>query len=426
MGLALDGQGHLDLADNAFADVRQIDLATGIISTLASAHPDSGFLRGYSGDGGPATAATLNSPTGLAYDGAGHLTIADTGNNVLRQIDLTTNIITTIVGNHIPGFGGDGASPAAAMLYDPYSATYDPAGNLVIGDAQNDRVRRVVLHPTKLQSTLTYSDTSSGGILWIATYSGLSFGIPPTGTVTLSSSGTSLGSGTLSAASDGSGNYIATITSSSMPASNGTVTAQYSGDGNYAAEATSITFATPSFTIAANPASLTVKQGSSGNVTFTVTPQNGFNAAVSFSCDGTTLPQGVTCSFNPASVTPSGSAVTTTLTVQTTVATAVSLDRREKPSSGWLPRGGAVLALLLFSIPPVRRKVWMGGTALVLFALCLGGGILGCGGGGSSTGGGGTQNANATPPGSYSIQVTTSAGSVSGAAPVTVALTVTQ
>ena len=155
-GLALDGQGHLDLADNAFANVRQIDLATGIISTIASAHPDSGFSRGYSGDGGPAVSATFDSPSGLAYDGSGHLTVVDSGNQVLRQIDLTTNIITTVVGNHTPGFGGDGGSPAAAMLYDPYSASYDPAGNLVIGDAQNDRVRRVVLHPTNLKATLTY------------------------------------------------------------------------------------------------------------------------------------------------------------------------------------------------------------------------------------------------------------------------------
>ncbi len=63
---------------------------------------------GYSGDGGPAVNAMFNAPAGLAYDGAGHLTIADSGNHVLRQIDLATNIITTIAGNHTPGFGGDG------------------------------------------------------------------------------------------------------------------------------------------------------------------------------------------------------------------------------------------------------------------------------------------------------------------------------
>jgi hypothetical protein len=421
-GLALDGQGNLYLADSYFQDIRKIDLNTGIISTVAGVANQVG----YSGDGGPATAATFYDLAGLAYDGAGHLTVADIYNNVLRQIDLATNIITTIAGTHTAGFSGDGGSPTGAMLYDPRQVAYDPSGNLLIADSKNYRVRRVVLHPTQLKSALTYTDASSGGILWTAIYSGLSFGIPPTGTVALSSGGTSLGSGTLSAATDGSGNYVATITSNSMPPSNGTVTAQYSGDGNYAAEATSITFQPlgPSYTISANPTSLTVKQGSSGSITFTVTPQNGFNTAVSFSCDGTTLPKGVTCSFQPASVTPNGSgAVTTTLTVQTTGTAVAALYRRTAPFPGWLPRG-CVLALLLLGIPRVRRRVWLGGAALMLFALCLTG-MLGCGGG-SNSGSGGTQNANVTPPGSYSILVTTLAGSASGAAPVTVSLTVTE
>lgn len=350
MGLALDGKGHLFLADSGFSDVRQIDLGTGIISTIASSHPDVGFTRGYSGDGGPATNATLNFPTGLAYDGAGNLTIADSENHVLRQIDLATNIITTTVGNHTPGFAGDGGSPTSAMLYRPNAVAYGPEGNLLIADQGNDRVRRVVAHPKKLASALTYGDAITGnGIQWTATYSGLSFGIAPTGTVTLSSGGTSLGSGTLSAAAtDGSPNYVATITTTSTPAEGAKVTAQYSGDGNYAAATTNTTFQqpTPSYTVSAKPASLTIKQGSSGSVAFTVTPQNGFDQAVSFHCDSATLPAGVSCGFSPASVTPDGStAVTTTLTVQTSGAGIAALDRRTKslfgPSSCWLPRSGA-------------------------------------------------------------------------------------
>ena len=184
MGLALDGQGHLYLTDSGFCDVRQIDLGTGIISTTASSHPEDGFLCGYSGDGGLATAATFDSPTGLAYDGAGHLTIVDSANHVLRQIDLATNVITTIAGNHSPGFDGDGGSPTAAMLYDPHSAAYDPTGNLVIGDAQNDRVRRVVLHPTNLKATLTYSggqSPSGDSITYIATLTGCPSALRPPG-----------------------------------------------------------------------------------------------------------------------------------------------------------------------------------------------------------------------------------------------------
>jgi hypothetical protein len=423
-GLALDGQGNLYLADSYFQDIRKIDLNTGIISTVAGVANHVG----YSGDGGPATAATFYDPAGLAYDGAGHVTVADIYNNVLRQIDLATNIITTIAGTHTAGFSGDGGFPTGAMLYDPRQVAYDPSGNLLIADSKNYRVRRVVLHPTKLNATLTYGGASSGGVTFTATYSGLSFGFAPTGTVTFLNGSASLGTGTIAAATDGSGSYVATFTSRSLPADNAAIAAQYSGDAHYAADTSTITFGqlAPTYTISANPGSLTIKQGASGSITFTVTPQNGFSQAVSFDCDGTTLPKGVTCSFAPASVTPNGSAaVTTTLTVQTTPAATAALHRKAMPFSGWLPQGGAVLAVILLGIPRVRRRTWMGGGALVLFSICLSE-MLGCGGGGSNSGGGGGQNANATPPGSYSIQVMSLVGSASGAAPVAVSLTVTQ
>jgi hypothetical protein len=428
-GLALDGQGNLYLADSAFEDIRKINLTTGIISTVAGVHPDYPYTSGYSGDGGPAVSATFNYPRGIACDGAGHLTVVDARNHVLRHIDLTTNIITTIAGNHAPGFAGDGTSPTTAMLYYPNVAAYDPAGNLFIADEANNRVRRVVLHPTKLRLALAAAGMSAPGsqLSLKASYSQLAFGIPPTGTATFLSGTTTLGTGTVEAATDGSGTYVATLLIPSLPAGVTSVTAQYSGDANYAAGTITIPLQqlTPSYTVSAKPASLTVKEGSSGSVTFTVTPQNGFNQAVSFQCDNATLPKGVTCSFSPASVTPNGTAaVTSTLTVQTTGATVAALDRRTTQSSGWLS-GGAVLALLLVGIPGARRRFWLGGTALLLFAFCVAG-VIGCGGGGSGNTGAGTQTANATPPGSYSIQVTTSVGSTTDTSPVTVSLTVTQ
>jgi sugar lactone lactonase YvrE len=429
-GLALDGQGNLYLADSGFEDIRTIDLSTGIISTVAGV-PGIVSPFGYSGDGDPATSATFNGPAGLAYDAAGHLTIVDSRNYVLRQIDLATNIVTTVVGNHTPGFGGDGGSPTAAMLYGLNAIAYDPGGNLVIADSKNYRVRRVVLHPTKLNATLTYAGASSGDVTFSATYSGLSFGFAPTGTVTFLNGSTSLGTRTVAAATDGSGNFVATLTATSVPGNGATLTAQYSGDTNYAALTTTTAFQppTPSYTISAKPASLTVKQGASGSVTFTVTPQNGFTQAVSFQCDNSTLPKGVACSFSPASVTPNGTAaVTSTLTIATTGATATAL-YRPTHGFGWLP-GGAVLALLLFGIPGAPRRFWSGVLMLVVLSIgcgiTIGGGIIGCGGGGSGSTGGGSHAANATPPGAYSIQVTTSAGSATDTSPVTVSLTVTQ
>lgn len=424
-GLALDGQGNLYVADNVSNDLRSINLTTGIISTIAGSHSDVPPASGYSGDGGPALDAYFQQPTGLAVDGAGHLVVIDSGNGVLRQIDLTTNVINTIAGNHeLPrGFSGDGSAATGATFSYPFGTTFDPSGNLWIADSGNDRVRRVVLHPTQLKSALTYNDASSGGIQWTATYSGLSFGIPPTGTVTLSSGGVSLGTGSLAAATHGSGNYIATITSSSAP-SGSTVSAQYSGDGNYAVETTTITFQQPSYKVSAAPPSLSVQQGSSGSVTFTVTPQNGFKEQVSFACDASTLPKGVTCSFSPASVTPDGiHAVTTTLTVQTTGASIAAIDRLKAKPSDRLPRGGAMLALLVLLVPPMRRKAWLTGVTVLLFVVCLGG-VSGCGGAASKSSGS-SQNPNATPPGNYVIHVNSSGGSSQGAAPITVSLTVT-
>lgn len=425
-GLALDGKGTLFIVDALFNNVRSVNLTSGVIQRFAGIYDDIPGPGGYGGDGGQAVQALLSNPMGLAYDGAGHLIIADTGNNVLREIDLSNNIITTLAGNHTAGFGGDGSAATGTMFNYPSAVTSDPSGNLFIADTYNNRVRRVVLHPTKLNATLTYAGASSSGVTFTATYSGLSFGFAPTGTVTFLNGSTSLGTGTIAAATDGSGNYVATLTATSAPTNGATISAQYSGDVHYAAATTTIAFQQlmPSYTVSATPASLTIKQGASGSIAFTVTPQNGFNQAVSFQCDNTTLPKGVTCTFSPASVTPNGTAaVTSTLTVATTGASVADLDRRTTHGFGWLP-GGAVLALLLFGLPGAPRKFWSG--ALMLVVLSIGGGIVGCGGGGSASTGGGTQAANATPPGAYSIQVTTSVGSATNASPITVSLTVTQ
>jgi sugar lactone lactonase YvrE len=423
-GLALDGKGNLYLADDNFDNVRRIDLTTGVIQTIAGTHSDSSRAVGYSGDGGPAVDALLSYPAGLTYDGAGHLIVLDSGNDVLRQIDLTANIITTIAGDHVRGFGGDGGAATAAMLYFPQATTVDPSGNIFVADTNNDRVRRILLHPTALTATLSDTQGSDGSITFAATYSGLSFGFAPTGTVTFSSSGTALGSGTLAPAADDSGTFVATVTAASLPANGATMTAHYSGDVHYAAVSKTITFQQPSYTVSAAPASLSIQQGSSGSITFTVTPQNGFHEQVSFACDPSSLPHGVTCSFSPASVTPTGSsAVTTTLTVTTTGASLASIDPPAGAHSGWLPRGGAMLALVVFLVPPIRRRMWLGGAAILLFAVCLGG-ISGCGGAGAKGGGGGSQNPNATPLGSYVIHVNSSVGSQQGAAPVSVSITV--
>ena len=74
---------------------------------------------GYSGDGGPATAAELDDPAGVAVDSAGDLFIADTGNNAIREVNLSTGVITTVAGNGTAGYSGDGGPATAAELDYP-------------------------------------------------------------------------------------------------------------------------------------------------------------------------------------------------------------------------------------------------------------------------------------------------------------------
>lgn len=95
------------------------------------------------GDGGPAMAADLNQPQGLAADSARNLYIADTGNSVVRRIDSITGKIATVAGNGTPGYAGDGGSATAAQLNGPVGVALDANGDLYIADTGNSRVRVV-------------------------------------------------------------------------------------------------------------------------------------------------------------------------------------------------------------------------------------------------------------------------------------------
>ena len=110
-----------------------------IITTIAG-----NGINAYIGDGGQATAAELNGPTQLKFSAAGDLYIADQINNAIRKIN-TAGIITTIAGNGTIGFGGDGGQATDAQLYYPQAVTFDAAGNLYIGVTDNytGRVRKV-------------------------------------------------------------------------------------------------------------------------------------------------------------------------------------------------------------------------------------------------------------------------------------------
>jgi hypothetical protein len=136
--VAVDKHGSIYIADHNNNVIRKVDATTGIISTIAGIAGS----YGYTGDHGLATAATLNNPKGIAVDTSLNIYISDADNNVIRKVD-TGGIITTSVGNGYPGFGGDLGDPLGANIFSPYGLAVDISGSLYIADANNQRVRKV-------------------------------------------------------------------------------------------------------------------------------------------------------------------------------------------------------------------------------------------------------------------------------------------
>jgi uncharacterized protein (TIGR03437 family) len=135
-GLAVDSAGNLYIADNLNNRVRKVNTA-GIITTIAG----NGNVVA-SGDGGQAAAAAVPGPTGLTFDAQGNLYISENGTDI-RKVD-PTGIITTVAGQFkVRGFSGDGGPATAASLRSPIGLATDASGNLYIADSQNGRIRKV-------------------------------------------------------------------------------------------------------------------------------------------------------------------------------------------------------------------------------------------------------------------------------------------
>ncbi len=137
VGLAVDATGNVYIGDGVNNKVRKVTIATGIITTFAGTG-----IAGLSGDGGPATSATLNAPQGLAVDGSGSVFVADMFNHRIRKIESATGIITTVAGSTI-GFSGDGGPAMTAKLNGPWSIAIQSDCNLFIADQVNQRIRMV-------------------------------------------------------------------------------------------------------------------------------------------------------------------------------------------------------------------------------------------------------------------------------------------
>jgi len=139
--VSFDSAGNIYLAEARNHCVRRIDRETGVITTIAG-----NGTAGYSGDGGPAVAATLNEPYSLTvHQQSGDIYIVDRLNAAVRRVDGTTGIITTVAGTGESGYGGDGGPGDRAQLREPNDCFLDSKGGLLIADIQDQRVRRLDL-----------------------------------------------------------------------------------------------------------------------------------------------------------------------------------------------------------------------------------------------------------------------------------------
>jgi len=138
-GLALDEQERLYFSDLLNSRVRRVNFQLNIIETVAG-----NGTAGYSGDGGQATAAQINSPRDLEIKD-GILYIAEEGSHVIRAVDLATGIISTFAGTGVAGFSGDRGQANLAQLNAPTGIAFDAAGDMYVADAQNNRIRKINL-----------------------------------------------------------------------------------------------------------------------------------------------------------------------------------------------------------------------------------------------------------------------------------------
>jgi N-acetylneuraminic acid mutarotase len=320
-------------------------------------------------------------------------------------------------------------SPAAAPTFNPAAGTYNAAQIVTISDATaNATIYYTTNGTTPTTSSTVYSGaitvSSTETIEAIAVASGYSASavasasytiIPPAATPVFTppaGSYTSVQSVTITDATSGTAIYYTTdgtIPTTSSAVYGGPISISTSETieaiaiaSGYAASAVAsaayaINLPPPSFSFSSGAPSLTISSGGKGSVTLTVTQQNGFSSAVSFACSG--LPAGASCAFNPATVTPAGSVVSTTLTISVAAKTATL------QHEGW-PHWPAT-ALALTGLVFVRKKNRRSASLLALMVLATGIGVVTACGGGS----GGSVTPTPTPTTS-TVTVTATSGTL--------------
>jgi uncharacterized protein (TIGR03437 family) len=158
IGVAVDLSGNIYICDNGNNRIRKVSATNGVITTLTGTG-----TQAYSGDGGPAIEAQLNSPQNVAVDNSGNVYISDFGNSRIRKVTISDGTISTVAGSGVIGFDGDGGPATSARLNSPNNVFADKNGNLIICDAGNSRIRRVNSSDGKISTIVGNGTRGYGG-----------------------------------------------------------------------------------------------------------------------------------------------------------------------------------------------------------------------------------------------------------------------
>jgi hypothetical protein len=408
------------LTETATAIVSGVSpVGTGTHAVIASYPGDVNYSASVSG-----TTALTAQPVSTTLSLIANPTNATYGSQVVLTATLNPSLVQGLSAtgsvtfyNGSTSLGSTAFSSGVATLNvtslpvgtDSITASY--AGDANFSGTTSSSIQVTITAPPPARTALSLNanptNTTSGGqVVLTATLSPFQAqSLSATGSVTFYNGSTSLGSTTLSSG-------VATLNVTSLPVGADSITASYAGDAHFAGATSSSVNVTitapiaPDFSIAINPAALTVGQGSTGSVVLTITPTGGFSQPLQFSCSG--LPANSSCTFSPATVTPNGAAVVSTLTISTNVQTS-SL---ALPRNSWLASaiffgpGGFASVLGCFGLR--RRKLSPRRQIFTRLSLVLGVLMIGIATGCGSSTNGDQGSGPVTPSGTNTVSVTAS------------------
>ncbi|HEX8818075.1 MAG TPA: Ig-like domain repeat protein, partial [Terriglobales bacterium] len=401
---AYQGNGGVSFLPSASKAVTQVvTKATSVTTIKSSANPQTpGKAVIFTATVTASQPGDTIVPTGTVQFFNGSTSLGTATLNSSGQASVTAPSLTT--GSHTITATYSGDTNYTASTSQPFDQ--------VIGKAASTTTVTSSANPAAPKQAVTFTATVASAVAGAT--------VVPTGSVTFNDGTVELGTGTLNSGK-------ATLTTSSLAIGTHSITAVYGGDTDFDTSVSPplkqvIAGTGPEFGLSASPTSATVNPGSSATYKITVSPLNGFNAAVSFSCPAS-LPSGVSCSFSPTS-SPTG----TTLTIATTAPTSAMATPSETNK-----RGNTILLASLGSLGLVglvltgdwkKRKLSGRVVIMAVIALVMIMAFSGCGGGSSSGGGGGPTGG--TPAGTYTVSVggTANVGNVGLANTVNVTLIV--